>query len=158
MVWILTSNRGNSRIDRSMLIMYKVFDPQVDHTLPLFDIPDSGRLVPRSRNEEPAITRKVERVDFLHVPLEEMADSFLFNVPDLARVSAMCLIKIPGRGIRLTLICLSSAPVAKYFPSGLKQILRMYRSPARLFVSSSSTLRCVSSAQSPSSAATREVE
>ena len=29
-----------------------------------------------------------------------------------------------------TLICLSSAPVARYFPSGLKQTLRMYKSPS----------------------------
>jgi hypothetical protein len=30
---------------------------------------------------------------------------------------------------KLTRICLSSAPVAKYFPSGLKHTLRIYRSP-----------------------------
>jgi hypothetical protein len=31
----------------------------------------------------------------------------------------------------LTLICLSSAPVAKYLPSGLKLTERMYKSPSR---------------------------
>jgi hypothetical protein len=39
--------------------------------------------------------------------------------------------------MRLTRICLSSAPVARYLPSGLKHTLRMYKSP--VFVASSST-------------------
>lgn len=40
----------------------------------------------------------------------------------------------------LTLICLSSAPVASSLPSGLKHTLRMYRSPVLLAASSTSTL------------------
>ncbi len=39
-----------------------------------------------------------------------------------------------------TLICLSSAPVARYFPSGLKRTLRMYRSPVVPAASSIRTL------------------
>lgn len=36
----------------------------------------------------------------------------------------------------LTLMSLSSAPVARYLPSGLKQTLRMYKSPSLSTVSS----------------------
>lgn len=45
------------------------------------------------------------------------------------------------KGSLLTRICLSSAPVARYLPSGLKHTLRMYRSPAFPAVSSARTLR-----------------
>ena len=41
---------------------------------------------------------------------------------------------------RRTLICLSSAPVAKYLPSGLKQTLLIYKSPDFPAESSAKTL------------------
>ena len=50
------------------------------------------------------------------------------------------LIDINLSGRRLTRICLSSAPVARNLPSGLKQTLRMYRSPVLLASSSINTL------------------
>ena len=42
-----------------------------------------------------------------------------------------------------TLICRSSAPVARNLPSGLKHILRIYKSPACDAASSTRTLRRV---------------
>lgn len=79
-----------------MLIMYKILNPQIKHTHSLLDIPDPGRLVPRARNEEPAVSRKVERVDFLHVALEEVSDAFLLDVPDLG-VSFVSGVRESGR-------------------------------------------------------------
>ena len=49
--------------------------------------------------------------------------------------------KLKERGNKRTLICLSSAPVAKYLPSGLKQTLLIYKSPDFPAESSAKTLK-----------------
>ena len=115
--------------------MDKVLDPQIKHTLPLLNLPYSRRLVAGTGNKESTIPRKVERVDLLHVSLEKMAYAFLLDVPYLQ-------VSFGSRphAFRRTLICLSSAPVARYLPSGEKQILRMYKSPVRVVCSSINTL------------------
>jgi hypothetical protein len=70
-----------------MLIMDEILDPEIKYTLALLYVPDPGRLVARARYEEATIAGEVERVNFLHVPLEEVADAFLLNVPDLSFAS-----------------------------------------------------------------------
>lgn len=79
----LTSDRGDTRVDRSMLVMQEIIDSQVKHTDSLFDLPYSSRLVSRSRDEVLAVSRKVERVYFLHVALKQVPDSFCFDIPNL---------------------------------------------------------------------------
>jgi hypothetical protein len=69
-----------------MFIMNEVFNLEIKDTVSLFDIPDSCRFIPRSRNEVFPISRKVERIDFLHVSLEEGADALVLDVPDLLSV------------------------------------------------------------------------
>lgn len=69
-----------------MLIVDKVFNLQVEHTSALFDIPDPSRLVTRTRNKESTITGEIEGVNFLHVPLEKVADASLLKVPNLQKL------------------------------------------------------------------------
>jgi len=51
--------------------------------LPRLHIPYAHRLVARTRGEQAAVGRKVERVDLLLMPLEDVTDSPFRNVPDL---------------------------------------------------------------------------
>ncbi len=58
------------------------------------------------------------------------------DIPDLEFELAFSLCRGGGMQFKLTLISLSSAPVARYLPSGLKQTLRMYKSPLTSMLSS----------------------
>jgi hypothetical protein len=100
-----------------VLVVDEVLDPQVEDAGALLNVPDTGRLVAGARDEESPISAEVQRVDLLHVALEKVADALLLDVPDLG-VSWR-------KGLLLTLIWRSSAPVARNLPSGLKQMLRM---------------------------------
>jgi hypothetical protein len=119
----LTRHRGDTRVDRAVLVVDEIFDPEIKHTLALLNIPDPRRLVSRAGNEEAAVAGKVERVDLLHVSLEEVADALLLDVPDLHPDQPV--VPVFGHVVPLTLIWRSSAPVARYLPSGEKQMLRM---------------------------------
>lgn len=55
----LTSDRGDTSIDRAMLVVDEVVDAEVEHALTLFDIPDPGGLVSRTRHQESAVSGKV---------------------------------------------------------------------------------------------------
>jgi hypothetical protein len=74
-----------------------------------------------------------------------MLDSACLDIPNLhvkrPSVKSTSLDYVLGSTVTqgyalLTLISLSSAPVARYLPSGLKQTLRMYKSPSLSTVSS----------------------
>jgi hypothetical protein len=65
--------------------MYKIVNSQIIHTPARLDVPQPGALVARAGNEESAVPRKVERVDFLHVALEQVADALFLNVPYLVK-------------------------------------------------------------------------
>lgn len=66
-----------------MLVVDEILNPQIEHALSLLDIPDPRRLIAGARDEKPAVPREVERVNFLHVPLKEMPDALLLDIPDL---------------------------------------------------------------------------
>ena len=111
-------------------------------------VPDPCGAVSRARHDQTAVARKVERVDLLLVSLEDRPDPLFRNVPYLhthtirdgepMRIGDAGAKKLEGVRTR---ICLSSAPVARYRPSGLKHTLRMYKSPVLLVCVSSSTLQ-----------------
>ena len=46
-------------------------------------VPNPRRVVTRTRNDEPTVARKVERVDLLLVALEDVPDLLPSDVPDL---------------------------------------------------------------------------
>lgn len=79
----LTRNTRNPRIDRTRIAHNKVLNLQVEHASAGLDVPDLGRLVARARDEELAVAREVERVDFLDVALQEVPDPLLGDVPYL---------------------------------------------------------------------------
>ena len=106
--------------------------------LPRLHIPDTRRPVPRSRHDQPAIPREIKRVDLLLMPFKHRPDAFFGNVPNLTREDAISSSTL--NNLTLTLICLSSAPVANNLPSGLKHKLRIYRSPNLAAASSMRTL------------------
>jgi hypothetical protein len=67
-----------------MVVMQEVLNSQVENTNALLDVPNPSRLVTRSADEESTISREVQRVNLLHVALQEMSDTLSFDVPDLA--------------------------------------------------------------------------
>lgn len=66
-----------------MLIVNKVFNLQIEHASALLNIPDPSRLVTGTGNKESTITGKIERIDFLHVTLEKVANASLLKIPNL---------------------------------------------------------------------------
>lgn len=66
-----------------MFIVNKVLNLQVEHASTLLNIPDPSRFVTRTGNKESTITGKIERVDFLHVTLEKVANAPLLEIPNL---------------------------------------------------------------------------
>jgi hypothetical protein len=69
-----------------------------------------------------SVGREVEGVDILFVTRELVKDALAGNVPDLG-LSVM--LGIAHLQVQLTRIILSSAPVARNLPLGLKQTLLM---------------------------------
>ena len=49
-------------------------------------VPDPRRVVTRTRNDEPPITRKGEGVDFLLVAFQDCLETLLSDVPNLWKV------------------------------------------------------------------------
>lgn len=78
----LTSHRRNSRIDRPCLSHDGVLDFEVKHAIARVDVPDLGRPVARTRDEELTIAREFERVDFLIVTAKKVPNALLGNIPD----------------------------------------------------------------------------
>jgi hypothetical protein len=83
---MLTCDRGNSGIDGSDFPLNHILNPQVENAATGRHIPYPGRLVTRSRHDESAISRKLERVDLLGVTLKQVTDAFRFDIPDLGRI------------------------------------------------------------------------
>ena len=106
--------------------------------LPRLHIPDTHRPVPRSRHDQPAIPREIDRIDLLLMSFKHRPNAFFGNVPNLTRGDAIS--PSSTNNPTLTLICLSSAPVANNLPSGLKHKLRIYRWSNLAAVSSMRTL------------------
>jgi hypothetical protein len=105
-----------------------VFDLEREHALVLLDVPEADGAVTGAGGDVAAVGGEVEGVDVLVVTGEAVADGFGGDVPDLiVCVSCVYLTIVCDE---LTLMILSSAPVAKYLPSGLKHTLRMYKSPS----------------------------
>lgn len=73
-----------------MLVVDEIVDAQVEHALTLFDIPDPGRLVSRTRDQESAVSGKVQRVNLLHVALKQVLDSLRLDVPYLKWSASAC--------------------------------------------------------------------
>lgn len=87
-----------------------------------FEIPETDTPVATTGSNNLSIPGKVERVNILFVAGELVLDCAAGNVPDLVSVSSGCLHVSRQKH---TLMTLSSAPVARYCPLGLKQTLRM---------------------------------
>lgn len=62
---------------------HQVLHLQVKRARSTLNVPDAGALVARARDEVSAVRRKVERVDLLRVPLEQVSDRPLGDVPNL---------------------------------------------------------------------------
>lgn len=81
-----TGDRGNSCINLVSVTTLRWFiDPQIKHTCTRVHVPNPSTLVARSRHQETTITRKLERVNLLLMALQEMTDSFLFDIPNLEK-------------------------------------------------------------------------
>jgi hypothetical protein len=63
--------------------MDEVLNFEVEYAHPLLNVPDPGGFVATARYEEPAIPREIQRVDLLHMPLEQVPDAFLLDIPNL---------------------------------------------------------------------------
>ena len=121
---------------------HPIFDLECQNFFTCINVPDSDRMIPTARCDELAVTSEIKRIDVLFMTGEGVLDCLCGNVPDLiATVSSLVRGESELAG-RLTRICLSSAPVARYFPSGLKQTLRIYRSPSLSTVSSCRHCTC----------------
>ena len=62
--------------------------------LPGLHIPDTHRHVLRSRHDQPAIRREIDRVNLLLVSFKHLPDAFLSNVPYLTREGCIQSINI----------------------------------------------------------------
>jgi hypothetical protein len=99
-----------------------VFDAKYEHLVAGVDVPETDGFVAAARGDVSAVAREVEGVDVLFVAGEGVADSLGLDVPNLVRLletKSICTCD------QLTLINLSSAPVARSLPSGLKHTLRI---------------------------------
>lgn len=99
-----------------------IFYAERQHILTRFNVPHANRAIAATGRNVPTIAGKVERVNVLLVAVECVPDGATLNIPYLKHCQrehsrASCLSH--------TRICLSSAPVARYRPSGLKHTLRM---------------------------------
>ena len=98
-------------------------------------VPYPRRLVARTRDDERAVVGEVERIDLLLVAFKGVTDAFAGNIPYLRPVKFQLKIEkyscqftrtADRRWTRKrTRISRSSAPVARYLPSGEKQTARM---------------------------------
>ena len=135
---VLTIRTDGNGGDTSVIVQWIVIIDSKNFRGSVNHIPNPGGFIARSRNDKPSIGGEIKRVDFLLVTIKNVADALLCDIPDLGHMSVGNQ-ETPESRWR-TRICLSSAPVARYLPSGLKQTLRIYRSPAFPAVSSTSTL------------------
>lgn len=101
-----------------------IFDREGEHTLVVMKIPKSDCSVARSGSNVSAVRGEVKRINVLVVAGELVADLLGGNIPNLRYLLARKLRAHPTR-IELTRMILSSAPVARKRPSGLKQTLLM---------------------------------
>jgi hypothetical protein len=104
-------------------------------------VPDPSGTVARARDNEATVLGELEGVDVLRVAVKHLGNTLLFDVPNLPKMFSHRHISL-AQFRTLTRIRVSSAPVAKNLPSGLKQTVRMYRSPSLLVFSSTSMLYC----------------
>jgi hypothetical protein len=93
-----------------------------------FKIPETDASIAAAGCDDLAVAGEVQRVDVLLVAGELMLDRTAGDVPDLVHVSVAAIVVFSCS--KHTLITLSSAPVARYCPLGLKQTLLIYRSPS----------------------------
>jgi hypothetical protein len=110
-----------------------ILDAEYEDLLADVNVPKTDRLVAAAGGDMSAVTREIEGVDVLFVTGKGVTDLPVLDIPNLAR-----LLDTNSVGIydEHTLINLSSAPVARSLPSGLKHTLRMYRSPSLSTLSS----------------------
>jgi hypothetical protein len=101
---------------------HAILDGERQVAVARLQIPDPDGPVATAGSNGAPVAGEIERVDVLVVTGERGADLSLLDVPDLDEL--VCARKPPTR-TKLTLISLSSAPVARYLPSGLKQTLLM---------------------------------
>lgn len=83
---MLTCDRGDSSIDGSDFPLDHVLNPQIENAATGRHVPYPSGLVARSRHNESAISRKLERINLLGVSLKQVTDAFRFDIPDLDRV------------------------------------------------------------------------
>ena len=121
-----------------------ILDAEGVDKLAIENIPQTNSLVSTTRGDEATITSKVQRVDVLLVSTEDVLDGARVDIPNLVVSLSQLFFSFPlflsfffssdlldtsmpvvHFILKLTRICLSSAPVARYLPSGLKQTLRM---------------------------------
>lgn len=104
-----------------------IFDGEGNDAAVLLDVPDSDGPIARSGSNVDAVAGEVERIDVLLVAGELVANLALFDVPDLLSREPRFSVCSNTNDLMdgLTRMILSSAPVARYLPSGLKHTLRM---------------------------------
>ena len=67
--------------------------------------------------------RELEAAHRVGVASKDISHGFLVSIPYL---SGSCILDQPLRKVRLTVMRQSSEPVARYFPSGLKDMARIH--------------------------------
>ena len=105
-----------------------ILDGEVGDLVVPLEIPQANTAIAAAGCNDLAVAREVERIDVLFVAGELMLDLAAGNIPHLHRKSA--IIQVKAELMKLTRMTLSSAPVARYWPLGLKHTLLMYRSPS----------------------------
>ncbi len=100
---------------------YTVLDGQGENHLSGLNVPETNGAISTSGSDGSTIASEIQRVNVLLVSGEGVPDGALLDIPDLdGSVHAL-----DKTGKKPTRINLSSAPVARNRPSGLKQTLRM---------------------------------
>jgi hypothetical protein len=101
---------------------HAILDGERQVAVARLQIPDPDGPVATARGNGASVAGEIERVNVLIVTGERGANLSLLDIPDLGE---SVLARKPSTKTKLTLINLSSAPVARYLPSGLKQTLLM---------------------------------
>lgn len=125
---LIKGARGNEAVIRGDgNCRHAILDGQMKYLRVGLKIPQADSTIATARCNNPAIAGEVKGINVLVMASELVLNSSGRNIPDLDQLVECTMLSLKKR---LTLITLSSAPVARYAPLGLKHTLLMYKSPS----------------------------
>jgi hypothetical protein len=119
------SSRNQIAFRRYRYTCDTIFNAQGDTILTGIHVPHSHSTINTTRHKISTITRDVHRANFLLMAIEFLSDNMICDIPNLLSAISMSVTTKKSREYILTLTSLSSAPVIRYLPLGLKHMLRM---------------------------------